>query len=140
MPILKTYRIFISHAWCPDFEYSSVVELLTNSHLFLWKNVSNPELESQRDTSSEGSFSTLSIKLARQINDCHCALILAGMYHNHSRWIDQQIEFAKNARVPILLLKPIDRAPVHPSLLASCRVVVDWDSVQIIEAIRRFAN
>ena len=41
MPVLKTYNVFISHAWVESVEYNKMVEELTNTPLFLWKNYSD---------------------------------------------------------------------------------------------------
>jgi len=43
MPYLKTYRIFISHAWKYNADYYRLVKMLKNAIYFSWQNYSVPE-------------------------------------------------------------------------------------------------
>lgn len=139
MPNLKTYKLFISHSWSADFEYASLVDLLTNSPLFLWRNLSITETKLTPDPSSPALFSALSIKLAGQINDADCILILAGLYHHHQVWLDTQIKLAEAAGIPIIVVKAMDRGAVPKKLRSACKIVTGWNSKEITMAIRKFA-
>ena len=43
MPALKTYRLFISHAWQYHDDYYRLVEMLNAANNFRWYNYSVPE-------------------------------------------------------------------------------------------------
>lgn len=43
MPLLRSYRIFISHAWHRSEHYSRVVGWLNDAMHFRWENLSVPE-------------------------------------------------------------------------------------------------
>jgi hypothetical protein len=45
MPILRRYRIFISHAWNHGEDYWRIVQFLNESPHFRWENLSVPEHE-----------------------------------------------------------------------------------------------
>lgn len=43
MPALRTYRIFISHAWHRSEHYTRVVDWLNGANNLRWENLSVPE-------------------------------------------------------------------------------------------------
>lgn len=43
MPNLRTYSIFISHAWRYSDDYNRLVKLLNEAPLFRWRNYSDPK-------------------------------------------------------------------------------------------------
>ena len=43
MPELKTYDLFISHAWKYNEDYYRLVDMLNNAPNFKWRNYSVPE-------------------------------------------------------------------------------------------------
>jgi hypothetical protein len=68
--MLRTYKLFISHAWHRDEEYWRVVQMLNEGSYFHWENLSVPEHD-PIDTSNAGQ---LEYTLRGQIREC-CAFI-----------------------------------------------------------------
>ena len=74
MPALKTYDLFIAHAWTYNDEYYRLVNMLKDAPYFSWRNFSVPE----HDRLPGGN--TLRSQLLSQIRPVNAVLILAGMY------------------------------------------------------------
>ena len=100
MPALRTYRVFISHAWTYSDDYYRIVQLLENAPNFLSHNYSVPEHDplDTEDDLAEG--------LKKQIRPVQIVIILAGMYVNHSKWIEFEMDFADQIDKPMIGVKP----------------------------------
>ena len=83
MPPLKTYRLFISHAWTYNAEYYRLVSLLDNANNFSWRNYSVPE----HDPADANNTSKLKTALQNQMRPTQAVLIISGMYAAYSEWI-----------------------------------------------------
>jgi hypothetical protein len=95
MPVLRTYQVFISHAWQYSDDYWRVVQFLNEAPNFQWHNLSVPQDE---PVSSE----RLEYELRNQMRPADVFLIIAGMYVAHSDWIDFELSFARRTGRPIL--------------------------------------
>src|SRR5215831_17171270 len=85
MPYLRTYRVFISHAWHRSADYYRVVQFLSEAPHLRWENLSVPEHD-----------------LRGQMRPADVFLIVAGMYAAHSDWIDFELSFARRIGRPII--------------------------------------
>lgn len=132
MPRLKTYDLFISHAWDYNDEYYRLVNMLNAAPNFKWRNYSVPE----HDPLSGGD--QLAEQLGRQVRPVNAVLILAGMYVNHRDWIQHEIELARSYNKPIIGLYPWgqQRAPTQVTSVAH---MVRWNTSSIVTAIRTHA-
>ena len=83
MPPLKTYDLFISHAWTYNDEYYRLIGLLDDASNFKYRNYSVPE----HDPLGTRTGQQLWQALERQIRPVNCLLVLAGMYANHRDWM-----------------------------------------------------
>ena len=83
MPALKTYDLFISHAWTHHAEYDRLVKRLRATPNFKPRDYSVPK-QNPLDANNDAK---LTAALKRQIRPVNCVLILAGMYVNHRKWI-----------------------------------------------------
>jgi len=133
MPALKTYDLFISHAWDRNEEYERLVSMFDAAANFSWRNYSvpradplpgGPDLESQLD---------------RQVRPVNAVLILAGMYVNHRDWIQKEIELGRTYSKPIIGIYPWgqERAPSQVSQAAV--TMVRWNADSIVTAIRTYS-
>jgi len=129
----KTYRVFISHAWKYNDSYYKLVDILNEAKYFSWANHSVPEhdaLETTTDTE-------LKNELIDQISGTHIVLIISGMYYNHRKWIQKEIEIAQNMNKPIVAIKPRG-AKVTPQTVSDvAKDVVGWSTASIVSAIRK---
>lgn len=99
MPELKTYDLFISHVWrrTENSEYYRLVYLLKDAPYFSWRNYSVPE----HDPLGTRTDSELRAALDRQIRPVNCFIIVAGMYVNFRKWIQEEFEIAQRYDKPI---------------------------------------
>lgn len=136
MPKLKTYSLFISHAWQYDAHYTRLVNLLNEGDLFAWKNFSVPEHDPVLDPEKKADRKKLTEELAQQIRPTHCVLVIAGMYVHYRDWIQTEIVISQQFGKPVIGVKPWghERVPQEIQQVSNC--VVNWNSASIITAIR----
>lgn len=135
MPNLKTYDLFISHAWTYNAEYHSLVAMLHQAPYFYWRNYSVPE----HDPLQARTTGALAAALDRQIRPANAVLILAGMYVNHREWLQAEIEMAQAYSKPIIGVVPRGAERVPTLVQNSASTVVRWNTDSIVSAIRAYA-
>lgn len=134
MPALKTYDLFISHAWDRNEEYERLINMLNNNaSFFVWRNYSAPITDPLRGGPDLGA------QIRNQVRPVNAVLILAGMYVNHRQWIQHEIELAQSYSKPIIGIYPWgqERAPVQ--LTQAAVAMVGWNTDSIVAAIRKHA-
>ncbi len=132
MPDLRTYKLFISHAWGHNEDYYRLVEFLKAAPYFKWRNLSVPEhdpLVTDR----------LQYELRNQMRDAHVFLILSGMYVAHSDWIEFEIDFARRIGRPIIGIRPWGNERVPAAVQNAATEIVGWHTESIVRAIREHA-
>lgn len=132
MPPLKTYHLFISHAWTYNAEYYRLLGMLRSAPNFRFKNYSVPE----HDPLKTKTDAQLRAALHRQIKPVHCVLILAGMYVNHRKWIQEEINIAKQYKKPIVGIRPRGQQRTPIEVQQAAKVMVGWNTNSIVQAIR----
>jgi len=139
MPDLKTYDLFISHAWKYNEAYYKLINLLDQASYFYYRNYSVPEHNPVLDPNSVSGKSTLKGKLDGQIRPVNCVLIISGMYASYSEWIEYEIDKAVSLNKPIIGLIPrgADRTPSYVQQKAN--IMVGWSTSSIVDAIRRYS-
>ncbi|OEC84346.1 MULTISPECIES: TIR domain-containing protein [Methanobacterium] len=133
MPSLKTYRIFISHAWQYSSGYNRIVRMLNDASNFDWRNYSVPE----HDPKHADDDDELEKALKNQMSPTHIVLVLAGMYVNHRKWIQKEIDIAQDYGKPIVGIKPWGNERTPAAVKDAADEMVNWQSSSIISAIRR---
>jgi|TARA_B110000037_G_scaffold137421_1_gene155578 hypothetical protein len=137
MPNLKTYDLFLSHAWKYNSDYYRLEEMLKNAPLFTWRNYSVPVHNPLIDPNSPVGKRTLTNELDQQVRPVNCVIILAGMYAAHSEWIEKEIRLANSYKKPIIGVKPWGQERVPLIVQNNAREMVGWNTNSIISAIRR---
>jgi hypothetical protein len=135
MPPLKTYDLFISHAWQYDDDYYRLVEFLREARWFNWRNYSVP----QHDPLNTRTNKDLAEELQQQIRPVNAVLIISGMYVTYREWIQYEIEVAQYYRKPIIGIRPwgAERIPVQVQQAAI--TMVGWNTNSIVSAIRTYS-
>jgi hypothetical protein len=135
MPALRTYKLFVSHAWEYNDDYYRVVQMLNNAPYFGWRNLSVPEHDpvTARDTER------LKAELRDQMRPANAFLILAGMYVAHSGWIEFEIDFSRRIGRPIIGIKPWGSERVPLAVQNAAKEMVGWNTSSIVDAVRRHA-
>ena len=137
MPNLKTYDLFLSHAWRYNNDYYRLEKMLNDASLFYWRNYSVPEHSPLIDPSTPAGKRTLTNELDQQVRPTNCVIILAGMYAAHSDWIEKEIQLANNYNKPIIGVKPWGQQRVPLIVQNNASEIVGWNTSTIISAIRR---
>lgn len=132
MPTLKTYDLFISHAWTYSDEYHRLVGMLNEAPYFYWRNYSVPD----HDALPARTTAALLAGLDRQIRPVNVALILSGMYVNHREWLQAEIELAQAHRKPIIGVVPWGAERVPALVQDAAATMVRWNADSIVSAIR----
>lgn len=133
MPNLRTYKVFISHAWSYNDEYYRLVKWLDEAPYFSWKNLSVPEHDPILNTKK------LEYELHSQMRPADVFLILSGMYVSHSDWIQYEINFARRIGRPIIGIKPWGNISLPIAVQNGANEIVGWNSASIVGAIRQWA-
>ncbi len=134
MPYLKTYVVFISHAWRYHDDYERLENLLNNANLFSWRNCSVPKT----DAFDKGLTNQQLLRaLDEQIRISNVVVMLSGMYAAHSDWMQTEINIAARYGKPIVGVLPwgSDRVPI--AVQQSASEIVKWNTQSIVDAIRK---
>ncbi|MGY2067018.1 TIR domain-containing protein [Blastococcus sp. SYSU DS0619] len=139
MPGLRTYNLFISHAWDYSDAYEQAVGLLSGSSYFSWKNYSAPTARPAVPAGRRATKAELTQELKDQIRGTHAVIVIAGMYVAQSDWIQTEIDIASGWGKPVIGLKPrgANRTPVAVSDAAV--ELVGWTTASLVAAVRRHA-
>ncbi|MGP1345552.1 MAG: TIR domain-containing protein [Phycisphaerales bacterium] len=133
MPILREYKVFISHAWKYSESYNRIVRFLNEAPNFNWRNLSVPEHDPIE------SSEKLTARLNDQMRPANVFLILGGMYVSHSDWIQYEINFARRIGRPIIGIRPWDSERTPDAVTNAAKEIVGWNTDSIVSAIRHHA-
>jgi len=139
MPALKTYDLFISHAWQYNVEYYKLVDMLNKANNFKWRNYSVPEHDPAVDPDTEVGKNKLVAILKNQIRPVNCVLVLSGMYVSYHYWIQKEIDIASEYNKPIVGIKPWGQQKVPTAVQNVAKTMVGWNTDSIIKAIREYS-
>ncbi len=139
MPNLFKYHIFISHAWKYGEEYEKLKKMLDDAPYFSYYNYSAPEDKPLHnlDTTDVSKKSEIESAIDRKITVCSCVLVISGMYYNHRKWMQYEVDTARRMKKPIIAIRPrgADVMPMEISSVAT--ETVGWTTGSIVDAIRR---
>lgn len=141
MPNLKTYDIFISHAWRYGTEYNRLTKLLDYTNNFYYRNYSAPKDKPLHNLDSSDVHTKDQIKYAivRKISPVNIVLVISGMYYNYREWMQYEIDVAKMFNKPIIALKPYGASFIPKEVDDKADTVVNWSTASIISAIRQYS-
>lgn len=137
MPVLKTYDLFLSHAWRYNFDYYNLERLLKQAPLFQWRNYSVPKHDPLIDPKTPLGKAKLEGLLNNQVKPVNCVLVLGGMYAAHSEWIKKEIEIAKSYKKPIIGVYPWGQQNMPLVIQNAAIELVGWQTSTIVTAIRK---
>lgn len=138
MPYLKTYHLFISHAWAYEESYERLVNLLNQAPYFSYKNYSAPEDRPLHTLNYDPvrTKSQIMSAIDRKIAPVHCVLVLSGMYTNHSEWMQYELDTAVWMEKPIIGIRPFGNVRVPSAVSSVADIMVSWNTSSIVSAIR----
>ncbi|MBL0389487.1 TIR domain-containing protein [Tumebacillus sp. ITR2] len=137
VPALKTYDIFISHAWKYNKGYYRLLSLLDGARLFQYANHSVPQEAPLFDTKTPAGDRKLKNALEKQIGSAKCLIVLSGMYVAHRKWLKLEMELAQKHGIPIIGVVPRGQQRVPLEVKQAAVTMVSWNTRSIVTAIRK---
>lgn len=125
-------NIFISHAWNYNKDYYTIEHWLNVSPL-IYHNYSVPE----HDPLDANNTKKLKEQLTEQIRHANVVIIIAGMYTNHSYWIQYEIDEAVRMEKKIIAIKPHGNTYMPTNLQNVANELINWNSQSLLSAIYR---
>jgi hypothetical protein len=137
MPPLKTYDLFLSHAWRYNSDYYQLEQFLKAAPYFKFRDYSVPVHNPLVDPNTPSGIKFLTGELERQVKPVNCVLVMAGMYATHSEWIKREIDLANKFNKPIIGIIPWGQQRVPLVVQNAAHDMVNWNTASIVSAIRR---
>lgn len=128
-----TYNLFISHSWTYSDAYDKLVGLLDAKLYFSYKNYSVPKNDPIHNATYDYQLKTA---IRNQMQHASCVLILAGVYSTYSKWINIEIELAKEMGKKIIAIEPWGSEHTSTVVKNAANKTVKWNTDSIVDAIR----
>lgn len=132
----KNYNIFISHSWAYSNAYTGLIALLNKDASFSYRNYSVPKDNPIHNAPTDKQ---LYDAIKKQVSGCHVIIILAGVYSSYSKWINKEIDIAKNGFAtvkPIIAVEPWSSEKTSMIVKTNADKIVKWNSSSIIKAVK----
>nr|DAU79038.1 MAG TPA: TIR-like domain protein [Caudoviricetes sp.] len=141
MPELKTYDLFISHAWKYGDEYCNLIYLLDKAPCFSYRNYSAPSDKPLHNLDNSDVRTQRQIKdaIGRKILPVNIVVVISGMYANNRKWMEYEIECAQNFRKPLIAIRPWGNSITPIYIQNAAEEVVGWNTNSIVQAIRKYS-
>ena len=127
------YNLFISHSWSYSESYNGLINLLNSERNFAYKNYSVPKDDPIHNARYDYQ---LKAAIRNQMQHARCVLILAGVYASYSKWINIEIELAKEMNKKIIAIVPWGAEKISTVVKDNADIIVKWNTVSIINAIK----
>ena len=139
---MSTYQIhvFISHSWAYSGHYDTLEDWIfkkkwTKGQASLdLRDFSVPKGNPVHNASTDRA---LREAIYNQIRRCHVIVIPLGMYANYSKWIQKEIDGAKNYAKPILGVNPWGQGRRSSVVVAAAKETVGWNSQSVVGGVWR---
>ncbi len=129
------YNIFISHSWSYSDAYDGLIKLLDAKPYFVYKDYSVPKDDPIHKAHNDYQ---LREAIKEQIRHASCVLILAGVYASYSKWIDIEIELAKELDKKIIAVEQWGAERTSVRVKDAADYIVKWNTDSIVSAIRGY--
>ena len=129
--------LFISHSWTYTDAYDRLIDLLNKAPNFYYKNYSVPKNDPIHNASSD---SQLKAAIRNQMKYASCVLILAGVYASYSKWINIEIELAKEMNKKIIAVRPWGAARISSKVQKAADSIVGWQTTSVTTEIALLSN
>lgn len=131
------YNLFISHSWTYSDAYNKLVALLDDAKYFSYKNYSVPKDDPIHNVNNSKE---LYEAIKQQVRYASVVIILAGVYSSYSKWIDKEIEIAKELGKPILAIEPWGSEKTSTRVKNAADRIVKWNTSSIVDGIRELSK
>jgi hypothetical protein len=128
----KIYNLFVSHSWSYGENYVRLLELINQGRIS-YKDYSVPKDDPIHNAKNDKE---LYEAIKRQIKPASVVLILAGVYATYSKWINKEIEIAKELGKPIIAVEYWGAEKTSKVVKDNADRIVKWQSSSIVSAIK----
>lgn len=129
------YNLFISHSWSYSDSYNGLISLLKKKSYFIFKDYSVPKDDPIHNANNDYQ---LKLAIREQMKHASCVLILAGKYATYSKWINIEIQLAKEMNKKIIAVKPWAAEQVSSVVRNAADEIVGWNTDSIVKAIKGY--
>ena len=128
-------RLFVTHSWDENDDYSRVFEYLEAPGTFYYHHTGLPHGKRPIDKESERE------ELRRQIAPCEVVIVLPAAYRANADLVLFQMNFAKAADKPIVAMENFgSTAPLPKAIKDLADEVSAWNERSLIDALKRQAR
>lgn len=132
---MSHYNLFLSHSWKYDDTYKGLVTLLNSQrgNDFSYSNYSVPKDDPIHDAPNDKE---LKKAIEAQMLRCSNIIILAGVYATYSKWINIEIELAKDMGKKIIAVQPWRSERTSQKVKDNADHIVGWYGISVVNAIK----
>lgn len=137
MEKLKSYDIFMTHAWRFHDDWSKFSALMDNTPGVAWRNFSLPWHDPAMNANTEVGGRFIRDFLESQIIPVHGVVLLTGVHAINSarRWFDLEVELARKHNKPLIGIPAIGEKTVPDEISSLCDACCEWDALQLLDTI-----
>jgi hypothetical protein len=135
--------IFISHSWSYPEHYDTLARWIFGEPWYsatvpvVFRDVSVPKDNPIHFAPSEA---TLKAAIYQRIQMAKVIVIPMGMYASHSKWIDKEVQGARQYGKPILGVNPWAQERKSSVVAEAATINVGWNKKPVVQAIWDLAN
>ncbi len=134
----RQIHVFISHAWSYSGHYDTLAKWIFEERWSVgqasldFRDYSIPKNDPIHNVTSTTQLKTA---IFNQIARSHVVVIPSGMYANYSKWIQKEIDGAKDYKKPIVAVNPWGQEKKSGIVLSNSDIGVGWNKQPLIDAI-----
>lgn len=130
---MKRYRLFISHSWRYDYHYNRLLNLLDAAEDFDYEEYAVPE---DAPAHNEADLTALRELIRQEMEPASCVVIMAGIYSAYSKWINLEVELAKEMNKKIIAIRPYESQKISELVAENADAIAYWCTDSIIGKIK----
>lgn len=132
---MSHHNLFLSHSWKYSDAYEKLIGLLNKQkgNNFSYSNYSVPKDDPIHDAANDKQ---LKEAIEAQMLRCSNIIILAGVYATYSKWINIEIEIAKEMGKKIIAVQPWGSERTSQKVKDNADHIVGWYSLSLVNAIK----
>lgn len=132
---MSHYNLFLSHSWKYNDAYENLVALLDKQkgNNFSYSNYSVPKDDPIHNAKNDKE---LREAIKNQMAKCSNIIILAGVYASYSKWINIEIDLAKEMDKKIIAIQPWASEKTSAVVKENADHIVAWNSLSLVNAIK----
>lgn len=134
----RQIHVFISHSWSHSQHYTTLASWISNKRHSIGqasldlRDFSVPRSDPIHNASSDAQLkSAIFDKIARS----HVVVIPTGMYAGYSKWIQKEIDGARQYNKPILAVRPLGQLRQSSVVTQAAADSVGWNGNSVVHAI-----